>query len=76
MRKVDKVVFIPIQLLDSAKDDLVRRFEHILAQILPTHGIRDAIGFGRYWVAPVTDTRLLLSGGTLRDVRIRPEDLP
>lgn len=75
--KVDKVVFIPIQLVDFNNDDLVHRFKHVLIRASPTQGIRDALqNLDVVELAPVQETRLPLLGGTLRDVRIRPSELP
>ncbi|MET0156242.1 MAG: hypothetical protein ABW189_09115 [Rickettsiales bacterium] len=41
--KADKVVFIPVQLIDFNNDTLIRRFQNILARKALTYAIREAL---------------------------------
>ncbi|WP_176049196.1 hypothetical protein [Paraburkholderia kururiensis] len=41
--KADRVVFIPFQLVDFNNDDMVRRFQNVLARAALTYGIREAL---------------------------------
>jgi hypothetical protein len=41
--KADRVVFVPFQLVDFNNDDMIRRFQNVLARAAITYGIRQAL---------------------------------
>ncbi|BBH18671.1 hypothetical protein Back11_00160 [Paenibacillus baekrokdamisoli] len=61
--KADKVVFIPVQLVDFQNDTMVRRFRNVLARAALTYEIREALhNLDVLEVSPEKDTHFTILG--------------
>lgn len=64
--KADKVVFIPIQLVDFANDAIVRRFQQVLARAALSYAMREALqNLDVLEIAPERDTHFTILGDRL-----------
>ena len=71
--KVDKVVFIPIKIVDFQDETTVRRFKNVLIRASPTQAIRDAIqNLDVLELAPVRATNFIHLGGPLGAILANP----
>jgi hypothetical protein len=65
--KADKVVFIPIQLIDFLNDSLVHRFRSVLSRAALTYAIREAlVNLDVLEIIPEKDTHFTLISNRLR----------
>jgi hypothetical protein len=65
--KADRVVFIPFQLVDFNNDDMIRRFQSVLARVALNFGIRQTLmTLETLEVVPDQDTRFSALGDSLR----------
>ena len=75
MAKVDKVIFIPIKLMDFSDDSLIQRYRNVLGMASPTKAIREAIrDLDILELEPHDGTIFshLATDRILQDVRFRP----
>lgn len=64
--KADKVVFIPVQLVDFNNDAMVRRFQNVLARAALTYAIREALqNLDVLEVSPERETHFTILGNRL-----------
>lgn len=64
--RADRVVFIPVQLVDFTKDDIVRRFQGVLQRNAMSYAIREALrNLDTIEITPDRNTHFVVLGDTI-----------